>query len=303
LKPIVFSLFEPSELSRKLIDSLDVEIGDVTLHRFPDKECYIKINSDIKNRDIIVVTSLNQPDEKILPLIFFAQTAKALGVAKIGLIAPYLSYLRQDTQFHPGEGITSRYFATLLSQSFDWLMTIDPHLHRYKSLNEVYSIPTFVLHATETISRWIQVNISNPVIIGPDMESEQWVAEIAQKAHAPFTILEKIRHDDKHVDISIPNIQNIKSYSPVLVDDIISTGRTMVGTVVHLKNMGIESVTCIGVHAIFAEDAYQILLDTQITQVITCNTINHETNKIDMSSLIIDSLINNDVLKGLVKRI
>ncbi|HHF0526898.1 TPA: ribose-phosphate pyrophosphokinase [Legionella anisa] len=302
MKPILFSLFERSELSKTLIERLDVEVGDVTVHCFPDQEWYIKINSDIKNRDIIVVTSFNQPDEKILPLYFFAQTAKELGVAQMGLIAPYLAYLRQDTQFHPGEGVTSRYFANLLSQSFHWLMTIDPHLHRYKSLSEIYAIPTLVVHATDAISRWIQKHINHPVIIGPDMESEQWVAEIAKKADAPYTILEKVRHGDKKVTVSIPKIPNIHSFSPVLVDDIIATGRTMVQTVLHLKNMGIKSVTCIGVHALFAEDAYTVLLDTKIAQIITCNTIHHETNEIDMSSIIVDALVKSKLLVGLIKK-
>ncbi|AHE66854.1 ribose-phosphate pyrophosphokinase [Legionella oakridgensis ATCC 33761 = DSM 21215] len=290
MKPILFS-FEPSELSRKLIGHLDVEQGDVTLHRFPDKECYLKINSEIKNRNIIVVNSLSQPDEKIVPLLFFAKTAKELGAKKIGLIAPYLSYLRQDKRFHKGEGITSRYFAEILSTSFDWLMTIDPHLHRYNSLDEIYSIPTFVLHATGNIAIWIKNHVNKPVIIGPDMESQQWVADIAEKGNFPYVILEKIRRGDKEVVISVPSISDIKSSTPVLVDDIISTARTMMETVKHLQNSGLNSVICIGVHALFAEDAYSVLSGMMGTQIFTCNTISHVTNAIDVSDLIVDALV------------
>jgi ribose-phosphate pyrophosphokinase len=301
LKPILFALFEPSEISRKLIEQLDVEVGDVVFHHFPDQESGVKINSDVKNRDIIVLMSLNQPDDKILPLLFFAKTATDLGAKKIGLIAPYLSYLRQDKRFNPGESITSRYFSDLLSQSFDWLVTIDPHLHRYKSLNEIYSIPTLVLHATDEIAKWIQLYVEKPIIIGPDMESRQWVSEIAEKVNAPYLILEKIRRGDKQVEVSIPDIHSIKNHSPVLVDDIISTARTMVGAVMHLKSMGITTVHCIGVHAIFAEEAYRILVETGIAKIITCNTINHETNAIDVSHLIIDALLKHKDLKGLMK--
>lgn len=291
MRPILFSLFEPTEISRKITESLNIETGNVTLHRFPDAEWYIRINSDIKDREIIVITSLNQPDEKILPLFFFARTAKELGAKKIGLVAPYLAYLRQDTRFHLGEGITSRYFADLLSQTFDWLMTIDPHLHRYKSLNEIYTIPAIGLHATGNISKWIEQHVNHPIIIGPDVESQQWVAEIAGKAHVPYVILEKLRRGDKNVEISIPDIQGLQSFTPVLVDDIISTGRTMLETVKHFKNMGIKSVVCIGVHAIFAEDAYQSLSETDIAKIITCNTISHKTNAIDVSDVIIDAVL------------
>ncbi|HGO6800123.1 TPA: ribose-phosphate pyrophosphokinase [Legionella pneumophila] len=299
MKPILFSLFDASEISRRLKEALQVEVGDVTLHRFPDTEWYVKINSEVKNRSLIVVDSLSRPDEKILPLLFFAKTAKELGAKKIGLIAPYLPYLRQDKRFHQGEGITSRYFAELLSTSFDWLITIDPHLHRYNSLDEVYSIPTFVLHATSNIARWIKAHVIKPVLIGPDMESEQWVADIAEKGDFPYVILEKKRRGDKEVAISVPNIPKLHSSTPVLVDDIISTARTMVETVKHLQDLGVKSVTCIGVHALFAEDAYSLLSEMEGMQIITCNTVNHITNAIDVSDLVVDELVKHNLVKAL----
>lgn len=275
------------------MEDFDVEVGKFILHRFPDGECYVKIQSDVNERDIIVVTSLDNPDEKILPLIFFTRIAKELGAKKIGLISPYLSYLRQDTIFSPGEGITSRYFAKLISQSFDWIMTIDPHLHRYKTLNEIYTIPTFVLHATRNIANWIKEHVNNAVLIGPDMESKQWVAEVAEMANSPFLILEKIRHGDKEVEISIPDIKKFKSCTPVLVDDIISTARTMAGAIKHLKVLQMKPAICIGVHAIFAEDAFKILSELDVSQIVTCNTIPHETNHIDVSDIIINCYMNN----------
>lgn len=295
MKPILFSLFEPSTISAALLKTLDLEEGKMTLHRFPDGESGVTILSDVNNREIIVVMSLNQPNEKCLPLIFFAQTARELGATKIGLISPYLAYLRQDKRFHPGEGITSRYFAGLLSASIDWLMTIDPHLHRYHSLDEIYTIPGYVLHATTNIATWIQHHVEKPMLIGPDKESEQWVAQIAKHVNAPYLILEKTRHGDKQVDIHLPDIQQYQSFNPVLVDDIISTARTMATTVTRLKKVGFNTIYGVGVHAIFAEEAYPILLATGITQIVTCNTIPHETNAIDVSDIIIESLIHNKI--------
>ncbi|HAT1722166.1 TPA: ribose-phosphate pyrophosphokinase [Legionella pneumophila] len=290
MKPLLCSLFDSSEIAGQLQRTLQVEVGRVTFHRFPDREWYLKIDSEVKNRSLIVVDSLNQPDEKILPLLFFAKTAKELGAQKIGLIAPYLSYLRQDKRFHEGEGITSRYFADILSTSFDWLMTIDPHLHRYHSLDEIYSIPTFVLHATTYIAAWIKQHVPKPMIIGPDVESEQWVADIAEKGSFPYVILEKVRHGDKEVAISVPNLLKLESSTPILVDDIISTARTMVETVKHLHQAGVKSVVCIGVHALFAQDSYSLLSGIEGVQIITCNTIRHVTNAIDVSDLIAKDL-------------
>lgn len=296
MKPLLFSLFD-SEIARRLQEALQVEKGVVTVHRFPDTEWYLKINSEVKNRNLIVVDSLNQPDEKILPLLFFAKTAKELGVKKIGLIAPYLSYLRQDKRFHEGEGITSRYFANMLSTSFDWLMAIDPHLHRYHALDEIYSIPTFVLHAAAPIAAWIKNHVHKPVLIGPDMESMQWVADIAEKGSFPYVILEKIRRGDKEVAISMPIISELEYRTPVLVDDIISTASTMMGTVKKLQQLGVKSIVCIGVHALFAEDAYSLLSSIEGVQIITCNTIPHVSNGIDVSDVIVEALAKTGLLK------
>ncbi|HAT8820457.1 ribose-phosphate pyrophosphokinase [Legionella pneumophila serogroup 1] len=301
MKPLLFSLFDSSEIAGQLQKTLQVEVGRVTFHRFPDREWYLKIDSEVKNRSLIVVDSLNQPDKKILPLLFFAKTAKELGAQKIGLIAPYLSHLRQDKRFHEGEGITSRYFADILSTSLDWLMTIDPHLHRYHSLDEIYSIPTFVLHATSMIATWIKHHVPKPILIGPDMESEQWVADIAEKSSFPYAILEKIRRGDKEVAISMPFIPELESSTPVLVDDIISTARTMIETVKQLQQTGVKSVLCIGVHALFAKEAYSLLSGIKGVQTITCNTIRHATNTVDVSDLIVEALVKNKFAKAIKK--
>jgi len=140
-----------------------------------------------------------------LPLLFAADTARDLGARRIGLVAPYLAYMRQDIRFHAGEAVTSRTFAAILSRHLDWLVTVDPHLHRYHELSEIYRIPTQVVHAAPFLASWIKRNVARPLIIGPDLESEQWVSQVAADADAPFLVCEKIRSGDRHVTISIPN--------------------------------------------------------------------------------------------------
>ena len=167
----------------------------------------------------------------MLPLLFAAATARELGASRVGLVAPYLAYMRQDRRFKPGEAVTSRQVARLLSDAFDWLVTVDPHLHRYSSLADIYSIPTHVVHAAPLIAEWIKANVTNPLIIGPDSESEQWVAAVASDVGAPYSVLEKVRHGDRDVEIRLKDLEQWKGRTPVLVDDIISTGRTMIEAV------------------------------------------------------------------------
>ena len=149
----------------------------------------------------MIVGTLDRPNEKMLPVLFAAATARELGATNVGLVAPYLPYMRQDRRFKPGEAVTSREVARLLSDAVDWMVTIDPHLHRYGSLAEIYRIPTRAVHAAPLISQWIKTNASNPLIIGPDSESQQWVSAVAKAAGAPYAVLRKVRRGDRDVDI------------------------------------------------------------------------------------------------------
>ncbi len=205
---------------------------------------------------------------------------KSLGAKSVGLIAPYLAYMRQDARFQVGEGITSNYFAALLSRYFSWLVTIDPHLHRHHSLNQIYTIPAHALHVRELIAIWIRSNVRNPLLIGPHIESELWVSQIAKEIDAPHLI----------VDIDMSEFTHYKHQTPVMVDEIISTGRTVLRTVEKLSLLKMEPPLVIGVHGLFIENAYENLLNSGIKQIVTCNTIAHPSNQIDVSGLLAEGV-------------
>lgn len=294
MKPLLFTLFSQGQLIENICSKFDSQLEAINFHEFPDYETSVQINSNIKNCSCIIFETFHHPNNKILPLIFLAETMRDLGAKDIGLIAPYLAYMRQDKRFHPGEGITSRYFAKLITNYFDWVITVDPHLHRIHHLQDLYTIPASVMHATKNIAQWIKLNIDNPILIGPDIESKQWVIEIAKEVNAPFLILEKIRHGDRDIKITIPEIERYKTHTPVLVDDIISTAKTMVETIIHLKKLNNHPPICIGIHGIFAGSAYDDLLKAGASKIITCNTIPHFTNQIDLSDIIFDKLMENN---------
>jgi ribose-phosphate pyrophosphokinase len=290
VKKIVFALPGNEALVNYIVDSIQADLGVSEFRNFPDGETYVRVLSNVEEKDVIVVCTLHQPDAKLLPLLFLCNLLRDLKVKSICLVAPYLAYMRQDKQFNPGEAVTSEYFAKLLSSHVDRLITVDPHLHRRVSMKEIYSIPCEVLHADGLISKWVEKNIPNALLIGPDIESEQWVLEVAKNAGVPFIVLQKIRHGDWDVEVSVPKLEGYKNYTPVLVDDIISTARTMIETVGLLKKAGMKPPVCIGVHAVFAGNAYENLIKSGVSQVVTCNTVLHESNAIDIGEIIIPHL-------------
>lgn len=290
MEKVIFALPGNELLAKNLLTKLNAVAGEMVVRYFPDGESYVRVISDVSGKEVILVCTLHQPNDKLLPLLFLANNLKDLGAKKMTLVAPYLSYMRQDKKFNSGEAVTSGYFAKLISSFADELITIDPHLHRRHSMSEIYSIPCKVIHASELISNYIKDNITMPLLIGPDSESEQWVSKVAENANAPFIILQKVRLGDKDVKITVPQVEKYKDYTPVLVDDIISTARTMMETISHLKSESMKPAVCIGVHAVFSGNAFEELKKSGTVEIITCNTINHVSNKIDISDLIVRNI-------------
>ncbi len=284
--PLIFNLGCEADLCAKVVRKLNAQEGDLELRHFPDGESYVRVLSDCVDQQVIILCGLDQPNSKLLSLLLVANTLRDLGAARIGLITPYLAYMRQDIRFKDGEGITSRYFAALLSNHVDWLVTVDPHLHRYNHLSEIYSIGTMVAPSAPVLADWIRQRIESPLLIGPDSESEQWVTEVAALAGAPYLILEKTRKGDRNVQVSIPNVEKYTDRVPVLIDDIVSTGHTFIETIKHLKALGMPPPVCMAVHGVFAEGALDGLYEAGAAQVVTCNTITHASNAMDVSSIL-----------------
>ncbi len=282
---LLFSLPGNAKITHSLAQKLELEIGHMVVRRFPDQETYVQVCTEVVNKTVILVCSLHKPNAKLLPLLFVAQTLKELGAKKLCLVSPYLPYMRQDKRFHHGEAVTSAIFAQLLSSHMDCLITIDPHLHRVQQLSQIYNMDQLItLHATQVISQWISRHVNQPVLIGPDEESRQWVAEIAKYHHLPFIVGKKKRLGDRDVIVSLPQLKN-EEQTPVIVDDVISTGQSMLETLSQLKLQGFKNAICIGVHALFSQQTEKKLL-AQGAKIITCNTITHKTNQIDVAGLI-----------------
>ncbi len=284
-RALLVALPGSSHIVSGLAQAIGADVADLDFRHFPDGEVYLRYLSDPSGRRVVVLSPLDRPDDKILPALFAADAARDLGARSVGLVAPYLTYMRQDRRFQPGEAITSASFARLLSAVFDWLVTVDPHLHRYGALSDIYTIPAIAVHAAPQIAGWISREVDHPVLIGPDAESKQWVGEVAALAGAPYVVLQKQRHGDRDVEVSAPDLERWRQSTPVLVDDIISSGETMLATLAHVKNAGLRPAVCIGVHGIFADDAYAALQRAGASRIVTCNTVAHSSNRIDITGL------------------
>jgi ribose-phosphate pyrophosphokinase len=286
MTPLLLALPGNDALAARLGGLLKADIALTEQRHFPDGESYVRIVTPVAGRSVALICTLDRPDGKFLPLMFAAATCRELGAARVGLAAPYLAYMRQDRRFHAGEAVTSAIFARLVSGGVDWLVTVDPHLHRIPALASVYSVPVETLHAGPLLASWIAANVDRPLLIGPDSESAQWIGEIAALSDAPWIVLEKVRHGDREVEISAPDVERWRSHTPVVIDDIVSTARTMIETLGHLHRANMRPAMCLGVHAIFARDAYAALKAAGAARIVTTTSIAHETNAIDIAPML-----------------
>ena len=291
MKPTILVALPGAEaFAEQLVRPGRLELGLLATRRFPDGERYLRLLFDPRGRRVEIVGELSAADEKFLTLAFIVDTLRELGAAHVGLVAPYLAYMRQDARFQAREAVTSRTFSRLLSGAVDRLITVDPHLHRYKSLDDLYTIPTVTLGAASAIGAWIATCMHDPLIIGPDAESEPWARDIAARASAPFVVLAKTRVGDRDVHLKAPDLSAYAGRQPVLIDDIASSGRTLAAAARVLNAKGFGRPVCVVTHAIFGGRAFGRLAPLT-DRIVSTDTISHITNAISISPLVAEALV------------
>jgi ribose-phosphate pyrophosphokinase len=287
VRTIVVGCSNGVDLGRSIARRLGVPFSPLLTQRFPDGELKIKFSVPLGKRHIILVQTLHPPNEELMELVFAIHTAKELG-AKVTAVVPYMAYLRQDRRFHPGECKSNSIAAGLLSAA-DCVVTIDPHLHRVKHLKEIFHKPVITLSANSLIATFIKKHYHKEIIIGPDEESYQWANRIAEQVKAHAVVLKKKRFGSRKVSIKIKGDVDIKGKTVVIVDDIISSGHTMMETIKECRRLGAKRVICITVHGIFAEDALRKIRKLGAT-VHATNTVQNDVADIDVAGIIADSL-------------
>lgn len=290
MNTIILALPGAERLAQSLAEHLHCTATTLEAHRFPDGETVVRLPTDVAAQRVLLVAHLDRPDEKTLPLLFAADAARELGAGELGLVVPYLPYMRQDARFRPGEAITSRTYARLLSSTFDFLVTVDPHLHRWPSLDAIYSIRSVVVPAAPAMADWIARNVERPILVGPDSESEQWVADVARRIGAPWTVMRKERRGDRDVTVTPSQSIDPAGRSPVLLDDIVSSGHTIAAAAEVLQGAGWGQPLCVAVHALLDDAAADLLRRAGVSRIVSCDSVPHASNCIALAPLLADGV-------------
>ena len=289
---------EMTPLAAEIASHLGTPSRPLDWHHFPDGESLVTLPDGLSGEDVAVVATLRDPDRLALPLRFASATAREMGAKRVGLVAPYLGYMRQDRRFRPGQSVSATLFSDFLSESFDWLVTVDPHLHRIARLEDVFPMPAVCVVAAPLIAAWIAREVPDAILLGPDSESQQWVAEVAKMAGRPYEVLRKKRTGDRRVVVSVPKSADLGRGTPVILDDIASSGRTMVRAIERVLAAGAPPPVSILIHAVFAGGAYDDILAAGAARVVTTDTIPHPSNVISVTDAIAEGVSTADARKS-----
>ena len=282
---LVLYFDDEADAAQRFATAAGLPCAAVDRHRFPDGELKLRLPASLSEK-VIVYRSLVHPNEKLIELLFVAQTARQLGANDLTLIAPYLAYMRQDIAFNAGEVVSQKIIGRFLAQGFDSLATIDPHLHRVATLEEASPVKRAItLSGAPLLGDYIAQHIPDAFLLGPDSESAQWIASAAKKHGFDHAACEKIRRGDKDVQVQLPAV-DLKDRRVVILDDVASSGRTLAKATRAALEAGAASVDVAVTHALFAEDALQVIREAGVRHIWSTDCIAHDSNVVSIASML-----------------
>ncbi|MGX1349622.1 ribose-phosphate pyrophosphokinase [Bradyrhizobium elkanii] len=278
-------------IGRQLAERLGVPGHEIALHRFPDGELRVTVGSAAPTA--IICCSLNEPNEKLIALLFAAEALRRGGATRLVLAAPYLAYMRQDAAFHSGEAISQRAIGDFFVNTFDRVITMEAHLHRAATLDDVFrGIEADNLNATSVLEPALRADALDPatLIVGPDAESRPWVSDLAGRLGLAHAVGEKIRRGDRSVQIVFSDPAPFLHRPVLVIDDIVSSGSTLIACAEALASSGASSIDAVVIHALFPPELLNEFGRAGIRSLRSTSSVPHPTNAIALDYIFADAL-------------
>ncbi len=288
---IIQSLPSSSHDAARLASRLGIALHEITVHRFPDGE--IRVTAAQAAPTTIIYASLDRPNEKLIALTFAAEALRRGGAKRLVLLAPYLCYMRQDTAFREGEAISQRVIGALIAGCVDRVVTVDAHLHRTPDIGTVFpGIESDKLSAMPAIAVALRKTGLDPatVLVGPDAESQPWVSDLAGRLGLPHTVAQKTRRGDRSAEIGFKDTSRIAGHPALIVDDIVSSGGTMIACAKALTSAGATMIDVVVTHALFPATLRHDMVPAGIRSIRSTHSVPHPTNAFILDDLFVSAL-------------
>lgn len=272
------------DLAKELSNILDCTYVQAATTRFPDGECYTRIDNQSLNDDVVIVQN-TYPDSNLIEMFLLQDAVKKMGARTITLVIPYYGYARQDRVFKPGEPESAKVMAKHLGLICDRVITVDIHK---ESILDYFDCPHKDLKAASAIAEYFK-NKNIDLVLSPDLGAKDRAKAVGEKMGVPYDHLEKVRLSGSEVKIS-PAKMDCAGKSVLIVDDMISTGGTIVAAKHALREAGAKNVSVACTHGLFVNNALERLTGNSLDAVLSCNTLENEVSLISVAEIISDAL-------------
>jgi ribose-phosphate pyrophosphokinase len=283
------------DLAMRISKNLKTELIEPELKIFSDGESKIRLPS-LYNKHCIIVQSLYPPiDRHIIQLLMIIHKCKSDNASKITVIIPYMAYARQDKAFLEGEIISISVLADLIQNcGTNEVITVD--IHNELSLS-YFSIIIKNISAIPILAEFLlnNKNIENPIIVSPDEGGKIRAKKIAELLNLQMLCLKKTRDRDTGL-VSIEEKLDLAVHGKdvILIDDMISTGKSIVKACEVLKKNKIRKIIVLCTHALLLDNALEIIMEAGVHEIISTNSIPNNCSKVDLAPILSNVVFNTN---------
>jgi len=259
------------ELAERISDELDNPLCDVTIRRLADDEIFVKINENVRGRDVFIIQPTHSPASNILELQILLDAAKRASAARVTAVVPYYGYSRQDRKDQPRVSIAAKLMGNLMvAAGADRLLSIDFHAHQ---LQGFFDIPVDHLYAAPVLLKHFRKrDMGNLVVVATDVGAAKMARGYAKRLDADFAIIDKRRPEPNVAEV-VNVVGDVDGKRCLITDDMIDTGGTMTSAVQALRERGAEEVYCVATHPLLSGPAVERLRDANAEEIILTDTI------------------------------
>ncbi len=258
-------------LAQEIADSLGLTLGDVTSRRFADGEIFVRINDNVRGRDVFVVQPTVSPAEHIIEMLLLIDAARRASAARITAVLPYYGYARQDRKDQPRVAIGAKLMANMITTAgADRVLGVDFHQHQIQGF---WDVPVDHLYAAPVITRYFrEKGLVEPVVVAPDVGAAKMARGFAKRLGATIGIIDK-RRPTANVSEVLHVVGDVEGRDCLIADDMIDTAGTMAQAATALKERGAREVYCCVTHALLSGPAVERLENSPLTEMVVTNTI------------------------------
>ncbi len=266
--------------STALAERISRELGNAPFgipftKRFPDGELYLRVGGRLEGDDVVIVQS-TRTDQDLLELLLLEDAVREAGARRTFVVVPYFGYARQDRRFFPGEPLSARAMCRHVELDADGVVTVD--LHSSQTLTHFHK-PAFEASGIPALGRLLRERPVD-ILVSPDKGGVERARRMAQLLDRPWFALDKRRLDSDRVELSLPStaVPPLAGKHIVLVDDVITTGGTIVEAARLLKRNGVGAVTAACTHGLFLRDAFE-RIKAVTDEVLSTDTLGNPAEK------------------------